>query len=147
MIGSNMIQERGRISYALIYGSSKEDKEEECNVRLGDGKIHLDENNELYYDENGVPRTGFSENVWVALRVFHTIFAGEHSYIVDSLNATYPKITIRSMTQRVFVFLLSLSRSILWNEPRTTILPSIYTDSQCQLVWVLRIHLLLSSET
>ena len=73
-----------------IYGSSEE---EEAGVRLNDGKIHLDQNDELDYDKNGVPRTGFGENFWVGLHVFHTVFAREHNYIVDSLGAAYPEMT------------------------------------------------------
>lgn len=55
-----------------IYGSSVEEKEA---IRLGDGKIHLDDNNELDYGSDGTPLTGFGDNFWVGLHVFHIIFA------------------------------------------------------------------------
>lgn len=73
-----------------IYGSSLDD---ESKVRVDNGRIHLDNNDELDYDENGVPRTGFGENFWVGLHVFHTIFAREHNYIVDSLSVAYPEMS------------------------------------------------------
>ena len=73
-----------------IYGSSQT---EENRIRVDDGKIHLDDNDELDYDENGTPRTGFGDNFWVGLHVFHTIFAREHNFIVDSLGVAYPGMT------------------------------------------------------
>ena len=73
-----------------IYGSSAA---EEANVRLENGKIHLDANNELDYDETGTPRTGFGENFWVGLHTFHTIFAREHNFIVDTLGDIHPDMT------------------------------------------------------
>eukprot|EP00956_Cyclotella_meneghiniana_P004722 scaffold5830_cov38-Cyclotella_meneghiniana.AAC.1 len=73
-----------------IYGSSKM---EENLIRAADGKIHLDSNDELDYDEDGTPLTGFRDNFWVGLHVFHTIFAREHNYIIDSLGVVYPRMT------------------------------------------------------
>ncbi len=85
---------RNRVTHwwdaSQIYGSSKE---EESRVRLKNGKLHLDENNELDYNDFGVPLTGFNENFWVGLHVFHTIFSREHNYIVDSLSAAYPEMS------------------------------------------------------
>ena len=73
-----------------IYGSSAEEVEA---IRIEGGKIHLDENDELDYNTNGTPRTGFGENFWVGLHVLHTIFAREHNYIIDELSAAYPSMS------------------------------------------------------
>jgi hypothetical protein len=73
-----------------ICGSSKE---EEDNFRLSNSKVHLDKNDELDCDKNGVPRTGFSENFWVSLHVFHAVFAREHDCIVDLLGTACPQMT------------------------------------------------------
>ena len=66
---------------------------EENLIRAADGKIHLDSNDELDYDKDGTPLTGFGDNFWVGLHVFHTIFAREHNYIIDSLSVVYPGMT------------------------------------------------------
>lgn len=82
---------RNRVTHwwdaSQIYGSSAE---EEAAIRLEDGKIHLDENDELDYDSDGTPRTGFGDNFWAGLHIFHTLFAREHNYIVDKLSTAYP---------------------------------------------------------
>ena len=60
-----------------IYGSSAE---EEQAVRLEDGKIHLDDNDELDYESDGSPITGFGDNFWAGLHIFHTHFVREHNF-------------------------------------------------------------------
>ena len=72
-----------------IYGSTEAEKE---NIRAPGGKIYLDENEEIDYD-NQIPRTGFSDNFWAGLHVMHTVFAREHNYIVDELKSNYPSMT------------------------------------------------------
>ena len=70
-----------------LYGSSIE---EEQAIRLDDGKIYLDNNDELDYNSDGSPITGFGDNFWAGLHIFHTIFAREHNFIVDELGTAYP---------------------------------------------------------
>lgn len=82
-----------------IYGS---DKETILKVRTNPltgklyphGKIAVDEvNRRLYYDERGYPITGFFNNWWVGLELFHSLFAMEHNFVVDMLKETYPNMT------------------------------------------------------
>ena len=82
-----------------IYGS---DEETILKVRtnphtgelLPQGKIAIDEENRrLYYEENGRPITGFSDNWWIGLELFHSLFAMEHNAVVDSLVENYPYMT------------------------------------------------------
>lgn len=73
-----------------IYGSSQE---EVTAVRVEGGKLLLDENDEVDYDEFGVPITGFRQNWWPGLHILHTIFAREHNYLVDILSDKHPSMT------------------------------------------------------
>ena len=70
-----------------LYGSTAE---QAASVRTAGGKLHLDENGEVDYDENAIPRTGFGSNWWAGLHVMHTVFVREHNYIVDQLEREYP---------------------------------------------------------
>ena len=79
-----------------IYGS---DEETILKVRtnphtgelLPQGRIAVDEENRrLYYGEDGRPITGFSDNWWIGLELFHSLFAMEHNAVVDSLIENYP---------------------------------------------------------
>ena len=69
-----------------LYGSTAE---ENAIVRTADGKLLLDVNNEIDYD-NASPRTGFTDNWWAGLHAMHTLFVREHNYVVDELEVQYP---------------------------------------------------------
>jgi hypothetical protein len=69
-----------------LYGSTQA---EATSVRTDDGKLLLDENDEIAYDGN-IPRTGFFLNWWAGLHVMHTVFAREHNFVVDQLELEYP---------------------------------------------------------
>lgn len=75
-----------------MYGSSEHQKAVVRNETTG-GKLRLDDDGELDYDEDGVALTGFTDNFWPGLHVLHTLFAREHNYIVDQLSTLYPDTT------------------------------------------------------
>ena len=70
-----------------IYGSSPEETE---SVRVAGGKLHLDANSKIDYRDQNQPITGFGENWWAGLHIFHTIFAREHNYLVGVLAEANP---------------------------------------------------------
>jgi len=84
-----------------LYGSTED---QQARVRTSDGKLHLDLNGEIDYEtsnDNATaannsstdvlrPITGFSNNWWAGLHAMHTLFAREHNFIVDQLQAQYP---------------------------------------------------------
>lgn len=72
---------------SMLYGSTQAEAD---NVRTVDGKLKLDDDDEIEYVFGNTPRTGFSLNWWAGLHVMHTIFAREHNYVVDQLEVEYP---------------------------------------------------------
>lgn len=71
-----------------IYGSD----EATCrSLRTGeDGRMILT-GDRLPFDENGLDRTGFSDNYWVGLSLLHTLFVKEHNAICRRLRRAYPR--------------------------------------------------------
>jgi len=72
-----------------LYGS-----DEETNRRLRtlqDGKLKLTEQGRLPVDPvTGEAVTGFAENWWLGLQMFHELFAKEHNAIAAMLKEAYP---------------------------------------------------------
>ena len=80
---------------------------------LPKGKIAVDEENRrLYYDEEGRPITGFSDNWWVGLELFHSLFAMEHNAIVDRLSQRYPDMTDEELFQKARLVVAALIAKI-----------------------------------
>lgn len=61
------------------------------------GKLLLDrvgrEDRFLPRDENGDPKTGFSDNWWLGVEMLHTLFALEHNSICDKIRQGHPNWT------------------------------------------------------
>jgi hypothetical protein len=57
--------------------------------RSRDGKLYVDGNGHLALD-HGIEVTGFNDNWWVGLSLFHHLFTHEHNAICDRLRAEYP---------------------------------------------------------
>ena len=72
-----------------LYGS---DPETNQSLRtMEDGKLKLAGNGRLMVNpETGAIVTGFSENWWLGLQMFHELFVKEHNAIADQLKAAYP---------------------------------------------------------
>ena len=71
-----------------IYGS---DQKTVDRLRSGtDGKLHMNDDETLPLDKNGIEDTGFVRNWWVGLSMLHTLFAREHNAICDHLHKSYP---------------------------------------------------------
>lgn len=61
------------------------------SLRSGeDGKLAMDENNQIPIDESGLEKTGFRRNMWVGLSSLHQVFAREHNRICDYLKSYHP---------------------------------------------------------
>lgn len=69
-----------------LYGS---DLETHNKVRKFEGGLLTLTNGRLPI-EQGMPVTGFSDNWWVGLSLFHHLFVMEHNAIAGMLNSTYP---------------------------------------------------------
>lgn len=97
-----------------IYGSSKD----EINaLRVEGGKLHLDENNEIDYMDYNKPVTGFGENWWAGLHIFHTIFVREHNYLVDVLSESYPTMSSDELfgtTRNIIAIILAKIHTLEW---------------------------------
>lgn len=82
-----------------IYGSTLEIQQ---RLRTGtDGKLKVDDRGLLHADPNpnfadptgqggGIDLTGFNDNYWLGLCMFHTIFTREHNAICDHLKENAP---------------------------------------------------------
>jgi Animal haem peroxidase len=57
---------------------------------LHHGKLYVDGHGRLKLNEGGIEVTGFSDNWWLGLSLFHHLFTYEHNAICDRLLAEYP---------------------------------------------------------
>ncbi len=75
-----------------LYGS---DEETSRRLRtLQDGKLKLSPDGRLPMNpDTGQPLTGFTENWWLGLQMFHELFVREHNTIAETLKAAYPNWT------------------------------------------------------
>ncbi|KAI7472947.1 heme peroxidase [Hortaea werneckii] len=76
-----------------IYGSS-EAVTRQLRSKDQDGKLQLDRiGNQAFFiprNEDGTPKTGFSDNWWLGVELLHTLFALEHNAICDSIRQGHP---------------------------------------------------------
>lgn len=79
-----------------IYGSS-EAVTRQLRSKDQNGKLQLDRiDNQPFFiprNEDGTPKTGFSDNWWLGVELLHTLFALEHNAICDSIRQGHPKWT------------------------------------------------------
>ncbi|MFJ2555652.1 MULTISPECIES: peroxidase family protein [unclassified Streptomyces] len=69
-----------------VYGG---DHESALRLRGRDGGLRL-EDGYLPSGPGGIPRTGFHDNWWLGLSLFHTLFAREHNAVCAALRREYP---------------------------------------------------------
>ena len=85
---------------------------------MPNGQIAVDKvHRRLYYDKKNRPITGFSDNWWVGLELFHSLFAMEHNAVTDRLSKAYPDMTDESLfnTARLVVSaLIAKIHTIEW---------------------------------
>jgi Animal haem peroxidase len=72
-----------------LYGDDEQTTEK---LRARDGRLIVDPKQHLLPIDphTGVERTGFSQNWWLGLSLFHNLFAQEHNAILDALRLEYP---------------------------------------------------------
>lgn len=74
-----------------VYGS---DLDRQKSLRTGEsGKMNVKDGRLLEQEEarlKGIDQTGFFDNYWVGLSMFHTLFTLEHNAICDALAQAYP---------------------------------------------------------
>ncbi|RMY06649.1 hypothetical protein D0867_09627 [Hortaea werneckii] len=79
-----------------IYGSS-EAVTRQLRSKDQDGKLQLDRIGDQPFfiprNEDGTPKTGFSDNWWLGVELLHTLFALEHNAICDSIRQGHPNWT------------------------------------------------------
>ncbi|GAB1743498.1 hypothetical protein NU219Hw_g429t1 [Hortaea werneckii] len=79
-----------------IYGSS-EAVTRQLRSKDQDGKLQLDRIGDQPFfiprNEDGTPKTGFSDNWWLGVELLHTLFALEYNAICDSIRQGHPKWT------------------------------------------------------
>lgn len=82
-----------------IYGRTKTT---EAKLRSGKcGKLKVDANNHLLIDpENGLPLTGFTDNMSLGLYALHELFVREHNSICEWLSVRNPDWTDQQLFQR-----------------------------------------------
>ncbi|RMY63991.1 hypothetical protein D0863_10132 [Hortaea werneckii] len=76
-----------------IYGSN-EAVTRQLRSKSQDGKLQLDRvGTQPFFiprNEDGTPKTGFSDNWWLGVELLHTLFALEHNAICDSIRQGHP---------------------------------------------------------
>ncbi|GAB1732075.1 hypothetical protein NU195Hw_g8930t1 [Hortaea werneckii] len=76
-----------------IYGSN-EAVTRQLRSKSQDGKLQLDRvGNQPFFiprNEDGTPKTGFSDNWWLGVELLHTLFALEHNAICDGIRQGHP---------------------------------------------------------
>jgi len=75
-----------------IYGSS-EAMTQVLRGKAKGGKLFVEDGSADHFlprDERGIPISGFTDNWWLGLELFHTAFALEHNSICDHLKENFP---------------------------------------------------------
>lgn len=77
------------------------------------GFIAVDmQNKRLYYDQNGLPITGFHDNWWVGLELIHSLFAMEHNYVAGQLAKRNPGMDAERIFQTARMIVAALIAKI-----------------------------------
>ncbi len=92
-----------------IYGTGR-DKQDALRIYV-DGKIKVDEAGRLLpsTETEGVDHTGFNENWWAGLALFHTAFTREHNSICDAVKKAHPELD----DQRLFEIAVLVNSALM----------------------------------
>jgi hypothetical protein len=75
-----------------IYGSDEAMTQKLRGKAIG-GKLFVEDGSADHFlprDEKGIPVSGFTDNWWLGLELFHTVFALEHNSICEHLKENFP---------------------------------------------------------
>jgi hypothetical protein len=117
-----------------IYGSDPETVERLRSHE--DGKLILQEDGLLPLDpETGVDRTGFNDNWWLGLALFHTLFTREHNVICERLKREFPDWSDDALFDHARLINAALMAKIHTVEWTPAILPHPATDIALNVNW------------
>lgn len=86
-------------------------------------------------DLAGIDLTGFNDNYWIGLSMFHTLFALEHNAICDALRAQYPSWTDEQLFQKARVINSALMAKIHTVEWTPALLQHPTTEQAMRINW------------
>jgi Animal haem peroxidase len=98
------------------------------------GKLYLDGHRRLALD-NGIEVTGFNDNWWVGLSLFHHLFTYEHNAICDRLRAEYPAWDDEQLFQTARLINAALIAKIHETEWTPTLLAHPTTQEGMKVSW------------
>jgi len=121
-----------------LYGSSAQ---RQLDVRgQRDGKLKLDHGRlpsmeKLDGELPGIDLTGFNDNYWIGLSLFHTLFAREHNAICEMLLTHYPSWTDEQLFQKARLINAALIAKIHTVEWTPALLQHPTLDSGMKANW------------
>lgn len=86
-------------------------------------------------DMAGIDLTGFNDNYWIGLSMFHTLFALEHNAICDALHAHYPSWTAEQFFQKARLINSALMAKIHTVEWTPALLQHPTADRAMRINW------------
>lgn len=86
-------------------------------------------------DQPGIDLTGFNDNYWIGLSMFHTLFALEHNAICDALRVGYPSWTDEQLFQKARLINSALMAKIHTVEWTPALLQHPTADQAMRINW------------
>lgn len=86
-------------------------------------------------DQPGIDLTGFNDNYWIGLSMFHTLFALEHNAICEALHVSYPSWTDEQLFQKARLINSALMAKIHTVEWTPALLQHPTADRAMRINW------------